>query len=87
MGFIPFYAMFHGQHCLGYPLDLFGNEVKPEDTRYPMVPYTPPLPQPTQPLPFTYESVPPPELQISLALYFFNTGQCLHAILDTSTPP
>ena len=67
--FTPFYAMFHSRHCLGYPLGLIKNYIKPEDTRYP-IPLTP-IPQPPQPLPFTNESVPPLVLQISLVLYFF----------------
>ena len=77
--FTPFYAMFHSRHCLVYPLVLIANYVKPEDTRYP-IPLNP-LPQLQQPLPFTYEFVPPLVLQISW------TRRRLDAILDTSTPP
>ena len=34
--FTPFHAIFHGRHCLGYPLGLVGNDVKPKDSRYPI---------------------------------------------------
>ena len=60
-------------YIYGYPLGLVGNYVKPKDNRSPL-PLTP-FPQPLQPYPLIYESL-PPGIKDLIGSLFFQTSGC-----------
>ena len=84
----PFYAMFQGWHCLGYPLGLVGNYVKPRTpgTLWYPLPLTT-FPQPPQPLPFTYESVPPGITDLIGSIFVWTPGSVRTPYWILQPPP
>ena len=81
----PFYTMFQGLHCLGYLLGLVRNDPRTLGILWYPIPLNP-FPQPSQPLTFTYESV-PPSITDFIGSYFLEHQAGSGRHFRNSTPP